>query len=74
LQNGWKWEHNASFAFKSNFLFANFFFKMTMLHNVKPILQKDKKFNPLIRLWQKNVGFVILNYKYWNTLNWSKLM
>jgi hypothetical protein len=74
LQDAWKWEHNASFPFKLNSWFANFFFKMTMLHNVKPILQKDKRFNPLISLWKKNVGFVILNYKYWNTLHWSRLL
>lgn len=74
LQDVWKWEHNASFPFKSNSWFVNFFFKMTMLHNVKPILQKDKKFNPLIRLWKTNVRFVILNNKYWNTLNWSRLL
>ncbi len=40
-----------------------YFFKMTMLHNVKAILQEENQFNFLTKLWHKISEFSIFNHK-----------
>jgi len=40
-----------------------FFFKLTMLHNVKAYFWKENQLNPFTKLWPKNLTFSILYHK-----------